>query len=321
VGMVSIHDSTHRFLRLLLDTGIDGEDAHYLDIAKYLSETNRRTYRQGMTYDIANMTFHDSSGNETYIKVCTLPRTWACQAAWKRGFQEWMKQQRAAMDSLNITQAPTWHDFKIYMNADMVTDPDTNPSITDMEGNSFPEGDWDYSTFEIPQDGSTDPSEATIHMMGNNAGAYPSYTKVCLLKEFNKRINVPQEDPNIPAASDESVWSLLSADQPDVEVISEVVEGLETDNDFPPYHSSDIPGAGTSGAGKPSWPWVIREACIEGGGHHMAATGQFSAPCGLVCIETDHSEATGDNTVGLTIELVPGDYKGISARPMNGGGY
>lgn len=315
--MTSIADQTHRFLRFNIEHTGEDEDAHYFDLGMYLSQMNRRTYRQGMTYDVSSITFHDSSAEDTYIKVCTMPRTWLAQNAWKKGFTEWMKQQNAAFDATGI-KAGAWHDFKIYLNSDMVADVD-KPDLIDMEDNTFPEGDWDYSVFQIPQDGSTNPSESTIHMMGNNAGAWPTFTKISLLKEFEKTLNTPGiEDPDIPSTASDSVYNLLSAAQPDVDTLTAVVADIEDDNDFPPYSASSVPGAGTPGAGKPAWPWVVRETCIEGGGLHVARTGSVSAPCGLLLIETKCAE--DENEIGVTIEVKAGSYKGVSARPMLGGG-
>lgn len=315
--MVSIHDETHRFLHFnLTHTGTD-EDAHYIDLAKLLSQINRRTYRQGMTYDVANMTFHDSASSETFIKVCTLPRTWPLQLAWKIGFQQWMRQQRAALEATGLPDFGPWHDFKIYMNADHITDVDKAQFI-DMEDNTVTAGEWVYSTYEIAQPGSTDPEEAKICLLGANAGSYPAINQVSLMSQLEKTLGRPAEDPVMPDAASTSVWALMSEAQPDAEVLKEVIGSLEDDNDLPPYSTTIVPGSGTPGAGRPSWPWVIREACIQGGAHHMTATGAFSAPCGFVLVETDHG--SDDNTIGVTLELMPGDYKGVSARPMSGGG-
>ncbi len=311
---------THRFLHWnLTHTPDDGdEDFHYIDIAKMLSAVNRRTYRQGCSYDVANITFHDSDSSETFIKVCTAPNTWATQLAWKMGFENWMMQQRAALDVLGLERFGPWYDYKVFLNADHVDDGDKAIFI-DNEGNTLSTtgsattspGEWIPSTYEIAQPGDVDPSEVKIVLMG------PTSSHVSLLQELENVIQTPEEDLKLPSTASDSVWNKLSPQQPDVEVMAEVMASLEDDNDFPPYHLTIIPGAGTAGTGRPSDPWVIREACIPGGGSHMVSTGGFTAPCGLICIET--FQATNDDTIGVTLELVPGNYKGVSARPMRGG--
>lgn len=309
---------THRFLHwnLTHTPDDDDEDFHYLDIAKMLTEINRKSYRQGMSYDVANITFHDSDPDETFIKVCTAPNTWPTQAAWQLGFKNWFQQQEAAANTMGLDDLGPYSDFKVFLNPDHIDDPDVAVFV-DSEGNTAPSGDWDYSEFKVPVDGSADPSDCKIVLMGAGLG-FPEATRASLLREFEKVLNVPQEDPAVPNIAN-SLYAMLSPEASDMEVIQAVMDDIESDNDLPGYAADKILGAGgTAGAGVPTDPWVIRECCIPGGGAHMAAVGGFTAPCGLVCIET--KQATDANIVGVTLELVPGDYKGVSARPMRGGG-
>ena len=158
-------------------------------------------------------------------------------------------------------------------------------------------------------------------MMGNHDGSYPSYSKTSLLQEFEDILSKPTEDPNLDSDASTSVYALMAADQPDSEVTLEVIGSLESDNDLPPYDADDIMGAGTAGTGRPSSPWVARTCMIKGGGSTsspVAAVGGFAAPCGLLMIETN---AGDDNSIGCTIEMVPGEYKGVHAYPMRGGGF
>ena len=114
--------------------------------------------------------------------------------------------------------------------------------------------------------------------------------------------------------------------QGNADLVQEVILDLEADNDYPPYSASKIMGADAAGAGEPSSPWVARTCMIKGGSSTsspVAAVGGFAAPCGLLMIETN---AAGDyssnaNSIGVTIELVPGEYKGVHAYPMRGGGF
>lgn len=307
---------THRFLQFNLSHTNDAEDFHYVDIAKMLSAVNRQTFRQGMSYDVASIVFHNSADDETLIHCCTAPNTWTLQAAWQRGFREWMKQQNAARKAMHLPKFGPWHDFKVYLNYDHIADPD-KPTFVDVELNTLTAGEWVASSYEIPQDGSEDPTEAPIMLMGPNQGTFPAITHVSLLDQLQRCLDIPKEDPNVPDTISKTVWALMSADQSDSETLREVIESVEDDNDFPPYSKTIVPGAGTAGAGVPSDPWIVRTCCIPGGGSHMAAVGGFTVPCGLLVIETKQDES---DTIGVTLELVPGDYKGVSARPMRGGG-
>ncbi len=316
---------THRFLHFNLThnpAGDPDEDFHYLDIGKMLSECNRKTFRQGMSYDVANVVFHDSDASETFIKVCTAPNTWAVQAAWRAGFRHWRQQIDIAEKSLQDDDALTgpWSDFKVYINDDHRTDTD-KAIFVDCEDNTLDVGDWDYSQYTVTTATSSYDNVA-IGLMGPHNGAFTAGAGVLvsLLEVLENTINTPQEDPDIAAGAVDSLWAFLNPDMsahPDT--VQQVIARGETENDLPPYNSTTIPGAGTPGANRPSDPWVIRECCIPGGGSHMAAVGGFTAPCGLVVFET--MQATDGDKIGVTLELVPGDYKGVSARPMRGGGY
>lgn len=322
---MAILRDTHRFLHFnLAHTADNGEDNHYVDIAKLLSQANRRSYRQGMVYHIANIVFDDADGDAD-IDVCTLPQNWLTQAAWKLGFTAWFEQQTAAMKALGERELGRWSDFKIAMNSDNRTDTD-QAVLIDVNGNTFPTGDWDYSHFQIPNDGGAAPTEADINMLGVKSGSYPAYTTVSLLEELEKALEVPTEDPSFDSDADKSVYGLMSSLVNDSEVIDKVIDDIDAENDFPPYNANVVPGSGTAGSGRPSSPWVARTCMIKGGSgtaSPVAAVGGFAAPCGLLMIET---KASGDyssnsNTIGVTIELVPGEYKGVHAYPMRGGGF
>lgn len=315
--MAMLYD-TQRFLHFNLAHTGSGEDNHYVDLGKLLSQANRRTYRQGMVYHVANIVFDDADGDAD-IDVCTLPNNWLTQEAWRLGFTAWLQQQRAAMKALGESDLPTWSDFKIAMNNDARTDAD-QAELIDVNGNTFPTGSWDLSHYEIPDDGGASPSEADIIMMGTNNGTYPDLDRVSLLKQLELALEIPQADPNLSGDASKVIYALLSDEASDSEVIHQVIDNIKVENELPPYSKSVVPGAGTAGAGKPSSPWVARTCMIKGGSSTsspVAAVGGFAAPCGLLMFETNSS---GDNSIGVTIELVPGQYKGVHAYPMRGGG-
>lgn len=306
---------TQRILRFELShtsTGVD-EDFHYVDIAKFLGQVNRRTYRQGMSYDVASVVFHDSSSSESYIKVCTAPNTWATQAAWSAGLVNWLAQQTAALDATSLKDFGPWHDFKCYINNDMISDID-KPLLVDSEGNTVTPGEWIYSKYIVPdQDGTSAPASPVVGLMGAHVGTPTGgdMTYASLLEVLENTINQPTEEPDLETHA--NLWAQISAHASDQQVVQYILDDMEDDNDLPPYSNTIIPGAGAAGSGRPSDPWIARECCIQGGGHHMAAVGGFTAPCGLLVFETQHD---GDNTLGVTLELVPGDYQGVSARKM-----
>jgi len=324
---MAILRDTQRFLHFnLTHTGASGganEDNHYVDLAKLLSVANRRSYRQGMVYHIANIVFDDADGDAD-IDVCTAPQNWTTQRAWELGFKNWRMQQKAALLALGQSESGTWSDFKIYLNKDSVSDTD-QAALIDVNGNTFSYGDWDHSVFEIPQDGSTDPTEAGIILMGRDYGSHPDLNPVSLLAQLEYAMNIPQESPALDASAQYSIYAAMSKDAPDSEVLEEVIKAIQDDNDLPPYDGTKIMGAEDAGSGRPSSPWVARTCMIKGGSDTsspVAAVGGFAAPCGLLMIETKSNPGDGNtNSIGVTIELVPGEYKGVHAYPMRGGGY
>lgn len=297
-------EDTHRFLRFVLThTGSD-EDFHYIDIAKQMSAINRRLYRQGGTYHIANITVHDSNG-DAYVKFAGLPTTWTAKAAWQRGFELW-KKQRALAQSGGTNVSGKWSDFKVYLNNDHISDVD-KPNFKDIENDVITHGEWDYSKMLLDKNGD-DSDSFTLHMMGadNGAPSSGSCVSASLMKALQDVLNIPQDDPVAPGNADSSLFTLMASGGGDLEVNMDVVHQMEDDNDSPPYSSTLVAGAGTNCAD----PWEYREVSIKSSQSPSAMLPGFAVPLGLLCIETKSS--TDDNEIGVLIELVPGPYKGVA---------
>jgi len=300
------NEQTHRTLRLLLTHTDDGEDFHYIDLAKQLSAVNRRFYRQGMCYHIANITVHDSSG-DLFIKFCTMPNTWSTSQAWRQGLKYYMEQyQRSIGDDFQARKGK-WFDYKIYLNDDHKGDVD-KPNFKDTENDVIMPGEWDYSQYFSP-DGTTASDVTDIVMMGDQVGAAGSVTSVSLLEEWENRLIGPSSSgtPAIPAALSSSFFSNMfdAGTQHD-----EIIQDLEGENDMPPYERA-IPGGSRTNAPD---PWVMRETALDTVGTSIAHVGGFAVPCGLLCVETKSADT--DNIIELLIELVPGPYKGVAAESM-----
>lgn len=297
------HD-THRFLRFVLTHTGTNEDFHYLDLSKILSQINRRLYRQGGTYHVANITVHDSAG-DAYVKFAGLPDTWYTQAAWKMGFEAW-KTQRAIAQSSGTSLSGRYSDFKVFLNDDARTDVD-QLAFKDIENGGILTGDWDYSKFYIQDDDGDGVDEMFIHMMGANNGDpnTGSATSVSLLGNFSKVIATSNQEPNIPDNADGSIFTLLAGGPGGSEVVKEIVNDLESENDLPPYNA-EIGGAGSNCAN----PWEYREVSIKSSQSPSAMIPGFPLPLGLLCIESKSS--TNGNEIGVLLELVPGTYKGVA---------
>jgi len=321
---------THRYLNVDLTHSGTAEDFHYIDVARMLSQTNRRLYRQGMYYGISNVVFHDTLG-KAEVRVCTAPNTWMTKAAWQLGYKNWRTQRRRAVAGLDEgglgRRAGKWSDFKVYLNEDMLDDIDQqggadqvghdgSTEFVDSEGNILRSGEWLYSRFVLGSDDLSNTADtAPVGLMGSIAGGEDSYSYISLLEALDQVMKEQVQDPVFDAEIDESVYSKMGLGGIQSEMADNILAVIEGENDLPPYDYEYIPGAGDSGTNSAHEPWVVRSCNIASTASPMAAVGGFLAPCGLVCIETKGD--TDANVIGCTIEVAPGSYKGVHAIDIN----
>ena len=309
---------THRFIRLDLEHNQDNanaagyyEDFHYIDLAKIMSAMNSRLYRQGMMYHVANITIHDTA-QDSWVKVCTVPCTWPVKMAWRTAVKKYIDMLLQLPQDIRRTcmGAAKYHDFRIFFNADMAADPD-QPTHVDVEGGAIRQSEYNYTKFTSKDGGS--PDEFHVHMMGEHAGSAGSYTSVGLLEAYEEILIAPSLDYE-EADFATGVWAnLVETEGGDDDIIDDITD----DYDLPPYDQYVFPGQKDGGTSNSIAPWSVRETHVKGDTSPMSAVGGFPCPFGLICIETS-TRSDDDNTVGLIIELVPGDYQGVQAEPMGG---
>ena len=316
---MGIKTPTHRTLRIDLthNTGSDAnafgyyEDFHYIDISEQLSAINSRLYRQGRMYSIANITVHDKQG-DAYVKFCTLPNTWPMHRAWATGFKNWLNMNAQTPTVGKAAAAGKYNDYRVFMNNDHRTDPDT-PLFTDIEGGLIRQSEHNYSRYFSSDGGSND--EFTAHMMGEHSGSAPNYTSVSLIEAYEETLNQPitvNEEPDMATG----VWNNL------MEVATsndDITDALSDDYDAAPWDTSVFPGQKDGAVSNAIAPWCARETHIASGTSPMSAVGGFDVPLGLMCVETATAKeypSSEPNIIGLQIELVPGKYKGVHAPTM-----
>lgn len=313
-------DSVHRFVYLDLNHTGNQEDYHYVDLPRLMSAVNRRLYQQGRVYHVANATIHDSQGN-CEVRFCTAPNTWPVRAAWNAMFQAWKRQraQLLAMTGGTPRKTGDWSDFKVYLNKDHVSDADW-PSPVDSEQDAVQFGEWNYATLTSTVNG-TEHTDVCVGLMGSHAlgsnvaststhdGTYSGYASA--LSALKQLWTQPQnaESPTHADTLSDSFIIGMSLDAMGADAnLDDMLDEVEDENNKPPYGNVF---AG-EGAFAPD-PWVVREAHLSSSNLPMQTVGGFPVPCGLLCIET---KSGGDNTIGVLLELVPGDYKGLAAEPM-----
>jgi len=323
-------DATHRYLYLDLSHNADAsEDFHYIDLARLLSLINRRLYRQGLVYHVANVSVHDSAA-DVEARFCTIPNTWYARRAWFECFKAWKKQRAQALDSnpAGASQTGKWSDFKVYMNQDHINDDDW-PRPVDCEADAVGDSEWNYSDVATVVSG-TEHTSVAIKMMGEHdlgstisdeTTAYDSSYSgtIGAIHALNQLWTEPQEEPESPGTVSTSPllgMNLLSmgADAN----LDNILDDIETENDTAPYGVA-FPGRNSIMED----PWTVREVEIDGGGssgQKMGYVGGFPVPLGLLCIETkgngDYSGQGNQNIIGICIEMVPGTYQGVAAHEM-----
>ncbi len=277
------------------------ETSHFIDLAKDLSMVNRRLYRQGRDYHVKKITVISSNtpnlGNR--ISASVIPGNWVSRQAWKRGFKVWKTMDKNAGENISGDILGTWSDFKVYMTNDMRGGTKLVP--IDNGNNQYLIDEWRYTDYVSP-DGTTSADSFEIYMLGNHNGVIGAWNAVSLVKSYGEsRATVQGGDPNVPSvASDDPLVNIFD----DGTQVDEVLNLMESSNDFPPYSIDDYPGGDANGP-KPA---VVQDTTIVDG---RAILGGFNALCGLIELETKSSLVS--DVFSVLVELAPGNYRGIGA--------
>jgi hypothetical protein len=134
--------------------GPDQTGYSYIDLSQVASLVNRRFYRQGINWAVAGfkvMTATPEEGQSirsTFI-VEKLPNTWIMSNAWEKGMRTWLQMSNEALKD-NESARPRFMDFKVYadgMHHQLGSANNLKPF--NMNGVAV-EGEWDYSTIQIP---------------------------------------------------------------------------------------------------------------------------------------------------------------------------
>jgi len=307
----------HRYLYFDITHSGTGEDFHYIDLAACMSAVNRRLYRQGRQYHVANATIHDSDGDAD-VKLSILPDTWALQAGWHMMFDAWKDQRSRVLENSVGDITGKWADFKVYMNKlhydqryQSAGTPGDALIPVNVEGgvaNTYTRLDqeWQYSDVSyVDQDG-TDFDNIPLVMLSNTTTSV-----VGIMDELQKSMSMVQS--NSPNLSNIGKSVIFGMNPSILDTNKDLLTDIAEDNDQPPYSAAlPLGSTGNPANAEPYAPWCVREFAIATESARTATTGGFAAPLGLICVETD--SATSGNKIGLLLELVPGSYKGVHAE-------
>ena len=91
----------------------------YIDLSAAASAVNRRFYRQGLNWAVANVKCQSYASSEQQVQVLTLQDSWMVSNAWTKAFKAWQKMQYEYALDEQPSIKPKFNDFKIFANSEM----------------------------------------------------------------------------------------------------------------------------------------------------------------------------------------------------------
>ena len=131
--------------------GSTTDSRSYIDTAKGLSKVNRRGYSQSRMYAYQGLTFiWSAAGAMSTIEVTvrTAGNTWSVHNAHVKGHALWNQMQDLVLED-NPSVKGKWHDFKILLSDQHVQT--RQLEVLDGAGVAYKGGEWNYSTYLMPQ--------------------------------------------------------------------------------------------------------------------------------------------------------------------------
>lgn len=300
---------TETRLKFAMDVGNGG--TYLIDIAKALSQVNRRAYRQGLYYYVSKVTF--SNNGVAYASFNTAMDNWCTLQAWKRGYRQWAKMNRKAMADLPGGITPKYHDYKISLQEGTALSSalDVQHGLLGASG-SYSSDDWVQSVYVTEDPPSNDPQatdDFIAHLVGPHTGSANSWTSIGLIRSLND--SWPRDaTEGVPSLDGDADTDPLANLFDDGDNFDDVRLNLDQDNDEPPYDHDAMPGA--TSTQELACRAILRTG--TGAGSMVSAPG-FCVPFGLLnVVFTDFAESGDIGDVEVTVDLVPGSYHGVYAE-------
>ena len=308
-----------------------GGGTSYIDLGLATSILNRRAYKQGYCWAVSGMTIY-AGGTPKTVRVATLQNNWCTHNAWVKGKALWDEMNDQVLDTEPGIQG-RYHDFKIFMDSSHMNNHITNglqSDVTVSDGKTLmpivvnpatgvsilPDDtnlEWNYSEYQIPQDGGALPPIEAAIVMNGGTGLSSAVPRVGLISGYALSRSRPNIiDPNAPTTSADS-WmnALFDLGGNDGEIRDHLVE----ENDQAPYPiigdtsgQERYPGGESNLAGLELVSAPITTSAGANFEGRQSISG-FTAPCGLIYIKND-------GPVTVQVHLSPGPYRGYMALPM-----
>lgn len=260
-----------------------------------LSRNNQRLYRQHKTY-YADLRLSNQRTTSSPIEVWVLKSNWSVLNSLRMAKKMHDKALRAERALLPKGQAARWYDFRIQPNwtAGSVTslsplglDKDTlDLAIVDKNG-----GERLWSSIR-----DRDGNDVEFVLKGTSS---PAAGRLNVFEEFSSAGNI-QDEPS-SAIVDAPYEELF----PVGELEAANYGTLQNYGNLPPYNPDDHNQVWTKAG----------EIFCDATGISQLSTGVFAAPLGIVLLRNYQLQVDGAavNDEGLTLEVLPGNYKGVMA--------
>jgi hypothetical protein len=314
-------EMTQRYLYYEFDvTSGTSADSFRVDLSAGLSALNRRLYRQGRNYHVANVSVIDSSGGLNSASFCTLPQTWTTHKAWKLMFDAWMDQRSRTLENAPSYVTGRWSDFKVWMDQQHLEEALADETHT--KGGILPVasdddlitgGEWEISDISTVINGA-EYANYPLWMLGDhdydNADLEKRGFGVC--KALEEMLQQPPESPVLPGDFKNSIILSMNPST-GADMADDILKNISGDNDQPPYNKLAVIGA--SHTNTASETFRVRDvgwATGSKGISSLPAMG-FAVPLGLLECRFEWG-STNPGKIGVAIELVPGSYKGVHAE-------
>ncbi len=277
-----------------------------VQVDKLCSVLNNRLYRQGMVYDVSFSLVDPKSEANVAFNFYTLPDNWFCRGAIAHAF----RQYRAAMQpELLQTGGKTakWHDFVISHQ-----DPDGTQAV--MYPCLFDGNSWITVTTGLGSETSivtnAAGTEVGFHIGGDLADSFS------IFEEYAIHLLSRRADDSAEAGP--QTYEGLQTGGTDIDHLLEK-------GDVPPYDETYAFWHNAADADT-DFRTVFQDSMYVGSTDSddtsilvngaRTVTRTFSAPLGLVWIESTGNLHSGTATPNIAMHVKKGNYKGVSARPI-----
>ena len=260
-------------------------DYYVLDVARCLSVTNHRLYRQGKTYQVK--VDLQAGHQNTQYDVYALVDTWYVQKAWQMARARYLEATAAERAVMSKQQIARWEDFRVrhglsgHAGGELIPAPYSNglASAGDTAG--------EFAITEIELIDGTKKS----FTWGPSSGA-----RFGMLEEYDKSGNTDNAPSTV---SSDKAYAGTEGD-----VTEATMDDLAARGDVPPYNATNFNAR----------VWVRIARLDAAAAHGKLSTGYFNAPCGLIAVQPVASSTAIVNQLSMTVKS--GTYKGVAAMNM-----